>query len=56
MHIFDMTNLKTIVAIGTRVKQLGHEPNHSPPFSAEVKNAWNYTSTSPLCLHGMVLQ
>jgi hypothetical protein len=23
----------------------GHEPEHSPPFSAEIKNAWSYTST-----------
>jgi hypothetical protein len=22
------------------------EANHSPPFSAEIKNAWSYTSTS----------
>jgi len=25
------------------VKRLGHEANHSPPLSAEVKNAWSYT-------------
>jgi hypothetical protein len=36
--------------IGTRgsfpgVKRLGREANHSPPSSAEVKNAWSYTST-----------
>jgi hypothetical protein len=29
--------------------------NHSPPSSAEVKNAWSYTSTTPICLHGAVL-
>jgi len=45
--------------VGTRgfslgVKQLGHEADHSPPFSAKVNNAWSYTST-PICLHGMVL-
>jgi hypothetical protein len=41
---------------------LGHEADISPPFSAEVKNAWTYTSTPPYpfmawCLikHGMVL-
>jgi len=27
----------------------------SPPSSAEVKNAWSYTSTSPVCPHGVVL-
>jgi hypothetical protein len=26
------------------VKQLGSEADHSPPFNAEVKNAWSYTS------------
>jgi hypothetical protein len=26
------------------VKQAGHEADHSPPSSAEVKNVWNYTS------------
>jgi hypothetical protein len=26
------------------VKQSGHEADHSPPPSAEVKNAWSYTS------------
>jgi hypothetical protein len=46
--------------LGTRgsfpgVKQLGCEADHSPPSSAEVKNAWSYTSTSPLHLHGIVL-
>jgi hypothetical protein len=24
---------------------------HSPPSSAEVKNAWSYTSTPPIRLH-----
>jgi hypothetical protein len=27
------------------VKLPGHEADHSPPSSAEVKNAWSYTST-----------
>jgi hypothetical protein len=30
---------------------LGHEADHSPPYSAEVKNAWSYTS---IRLHGVV--
>jgi hypothetical protein len=37
------------------VKQLRHEADHSPPSSAKVKNAWSYTSTSPICLHGWCL-
>jgi hypothetical protein len=30
------------------------EADHSPPSSAEVRNAWRYTST-PIRLHGLVL-
>jgi hypothetical protein len=26
-----------------------------PPASAEVKKMWIYTSTPPICLHGVVL-
>jgi hypothetical protein len=26
------------------------------PPSAEVKNAWSYTSTPPVCLHGVVVK
>jgi len=29
------------------VKRPVREADHSPPFSAEVKNAWGYTSTPP---------
>ena len=28
----------------------GHETEHSPPPTVEVKNEWNYTSTPPVCL------
>jgi hypothetical protein len=40
-----------------RVKRpgVGDETEHSPPSGAEVKNAWNYTSTPSIRLHGMVL-
>jgi hypothetical protein len=50
------------------VKQLEHEADHLPPFSAEVTNAWSYTSTPSYAfivwclfkyrihLHGMVLR
>jgi hypothetical protein len=36
-------------------KRQGHEADHSPPSSAEEKNAWSYTSTPPIRLHGVVL-
>jgi hypothetical protein len=32
-------------ALSLGVKRPGREADHSPPYSAEVKNAWNYTST-----------
>jgi hypothetical protein len=32
------------------VKRPGREADHSPPSSAEVKNAWNCTSTPPIRL------
>jgi hypothetical protein len=35
-------------------KRLEHEADHSPPTSAEVKNIWIYTSTTPIRLLGMV--
>jgi hypothetical protein len=31
------------------------EADHSPPSSAEVKNAWSCTSTTSVCLLGVVL-
>jgi hypothetical protein len=34
-------------ALSTWVKRLRHEADHSPPTSAEVKNAWIYTSSPP---------
>jgi len=35
-------------ALSPGVKQLGHKAKYSPSSSAEVKNAWRYTSTSPM--------
>jgi hypothetical protein len=33
------------------VKWFGYEANHSPPFNAEAKNAWSYSSTFPyICM------
>jgi hypothetical protein len=37
------------------VKRPGREADHSPASSTEVKNAWSYTSTPPIPLHGVVL-
>jgi hypothetical protein len=33
----------------------GREADHSALSSAEVKNAWRYTSTPPIRLNGLVL-
>jgi hypothetical protein len=38
-----------------RVKRQRREADPSPPSSAEVKNAWSYTSTPPIRLHDVVL-
>jgi hypothetical protein len=38
-------------ALSLGVKQPGCETNYLPPSSAEVKIAWSYTSTLPVCLH-----
>jgi hypothetical protein len=46
---------RVLGALTLAVKQVGHEADHSPPCSAEVKNALNYTSTPPIRLHGTVL-
>jgi hypothetical protein len=40
-------------ALSTEVKRPGREADHSPPFSAEVKNAWSYLH-SPVRLHDVV--
>jgi hypothetical protein len=46
--------------MGTGVSFLGlkrpeREADRSPPSSADVKNAWRYTSTLPMRLHGVML-
>jgi len=38
-----------------RVKRLWREGDHSPPSSAEFKNAWSYTSVPSIHLHGTVI-
>jgi hypothetical protein len=37
------------------VKRPEGEADHSPPSSAEAKNARSYTSTPPIRVHGVVL-
>jgi hypothetical protein len=37
------------------IKQPRREADHSPPSSAEFKNAWSYNSVSPVRPHGVVL-
>jgi hypothetical protein len=37
------------------LKRAEREDKHSRPFSAEVKNAWSYTSTTAIRFHGVVL-
>jgi hypothetical protein len=39
---------------GGGVKELENESDHSPPSSAEIKNAWNYTCVPPYIFrHGV---
>jgi hypothetical protein len=42
-------------ALSTGVKLPGREADHSPPFSAEVKECVSDTSTRPIRLHAVVL-
>jgi hypothetical protein len=37
-------------ALSLGIKRLGREVDHSPPSSAEIKNEWSYTYTSPYVL------
>jgi hypothetical protein len=42
-------------ALSLGVKWQVRKADHSPPSSAEVKNAWSYTPTPQIRLHGVVL-
>jgi hypothetical protein len=42
-------------ALSLGVKRPGREADHSPPLVPRSKNAWNYTSTPSIPLHGVVL-
>jgi hypothetical protein len=48
-------NQWAIGALSLGLKRPVREADHSPPSSAEVNNAWSYTSTPPIRLHGVVL-
>jgi hypothetical protein len=37
-------------SLSPRIKQPGHEANHSPPASAEIKKTWIYSSTPSYAL------
>jgi hypothetical protein len=40
-------------ALTSIVNRPERETYHSPPFGAEVKNAWNYTYVPPIRVHGV---
>jgi hypothetical protein len=42
-------------ALSLGVKWHGREADHSHPSSADVKNAWSYTSAPPIRIHDVVL-
>jgi hypothetical protein len=42
-------------ALSLGVKRPGCEADHSHPSSAEVRNAWSYTSNPPIRLHARCL-
>jgi len=41
-----------VAVLFPRVKQLGHEFDHPPASSANIKNEWQCTSTPPLGIYG----
>jgi hypothetical protein len=43
-------------ALSWGVKRPGREADHLPLSTAEVKNAWSYTSAPPICFHGVMLR
>jgi len=46
---------RVLGALALGLKRLVREANHSSLSSVEVKNAWSYTSTTPIRLHGLLL-
>jgi len=47
--------MSTVGLFTSGVMYPGREADHTAPSSAEFKNAWNYTYTPPMCLHGVLL-
>jgi hypothetical protein len=43
-------------ALSFGVNRPGREADHSTPSGADIKKAWNYTSTPPVLLRGVVLR
>jgi len=43
-------------SLSLEVKRPGREADHSHTSSAEVKNAFSYTSTPPVRLHGVIVK
>jgi hypothetical protein len=41
-----------LAVLSPGVKRLGHEADHPPSSSAEIKNEWSYTSTFLVCIYG----
>jgi len=42
--------------LSLELKRPARETDHSPPYSAEFKIAWSYTSILPIRLRGVVLR
>jgi hypothetical protein len=42
-------------ALSPGVKRAGHEADHSPSSSGEVKKCWSHTSTPPIYVYGVLL-
>jgi len=40
----------SIRVLSPEAKRQGHEVDHSPPFTAEIKYEWICTSAPPICL------
>jgi hypothetical protein len=46
-------SLDAVVFFSPRVKRKGRESDHFSPSNAKVKKGWSYTSTVPVCFHGV---
>jgi hypothetical protein len=55
MHTLALGPTQPPIQWETGIKRPELEADHSRPFSAEVKNAWNYISTTPVGPHSVLL-